>query len=470
MTRPHEADVVVIGAGPAGMGAALEAARAGAEVRVIDGYGTAGGQYWMQPPPHLKGYGVQDKEGAARIDQLTEIGVVLHKQAEVWGVLPGWRVLARGPGEEPLELRGKVLIICSGAHDRVYPFPGWTLPGVMTAGGGQRFAKLSGRSPGERVVVAGTGVFLWAVAASVLKAGGQVVGLVEAQNNRLAMLELLARFPERWAEAVRLLVPVVRAKTPLLAGQVVKAARGDGRLQAVTVGPIGSGDGGKNSDRDIQADCLLVSHGFRPLIEITALLRCGHDYDPNKGGWYCKAEAETGVTSIEGVFAAGEVTGVAGARPGFLRGSLAGLAAAKSIGFSPIDLTARRRKICRDLARAQSFANELGRLFKPPSGLASLVRPETVVCRCEEVTWQNVQAAWRDGADSLYGVKLWSRAGMGRCQGRICGDSLAALLADEFGVETDQLGFNQPRLPLRPVPLNLASKVLTAAVSSMEIG
>jgi len=262
----------------------------------------------------------------------------------------------------------------------------------------------------------------------------------------------------------------VRAKTPLLAGQVVKAARGDGRLQAVTVGPIGSGDGGKNSDRDIQADCLLVSHGFRPLIEITALLRCGHDYDPNKGGWYCKAEAETGVTSIEGVFAAGEVTGVAGARPGFLRGSLAGLAAAKSIGFSPIDLTARRRKICRDLARAQSFANELGRLFKPPPGLASLVRPETVVCRCEEVTWQNVQAAWRDGADSLYGVKLWSRAGMGRCQGRICGDSLAALLADEFGVETDQLGFNQPRLPLRPVPLNLASKVLTAAVSSMEIG
>jgi hypothetical protein len=208
-----------------------------------------------------------------------------------------------------------------------------------------------------------------------------------------------------------------------------------------------------------------VSHGFRPLIEITALLRCAHDYNPEKGGWYCKAEVDTGITSIEGVFAAGEVTGIAGARPGFLRGSLAGLRAAESVGFSPIDRTDRRRKLCRDLERVQSFANELGRLFKPPPGLASLVRPETLVCRCEEVTWQKVQAAWKDGADSLFGVKLWSRAGMGRCQGRICGDSLAVLLAEEFGVETDQLGFNQPRLPLRPVPLNLASKALTAALS-----
>ncbi|MDH3376644.1 MAG: NAD(P)/FAD-dependent oxidoreductase [Gammaproteobacteria bacterium] len=463
MTPPHEADVVVIGAGPAGIGAALEAARAGAKVRVIDGYSAAGGQYWMQPASHFQSNGTQEKEGAARVNQLTELGVVLHNQAEVWGVLPGWRVLARGPGDEALELRGKVLVIGTGAHDRVYPFPGWTLPGVMTAGGGQRFAKLSGRSPGGRVVVAGSGIFLWAVAASVLKMGGHLVAMVEAQKNRVAMLGLLAQYPEKWSEAARLLAPVLRARTPLLSGQVVKAAKGDGRLEAIAVGPLESGGAMKGPDRDVEADCLLVSHGFRPLVEITALLGCEHDYDPEKGGWYCKAEAETGTTSVEGIFAAGEVTGIAGSRPGFLRGSLAGLAAAEYIGCSPSNLRKRRRRLSRDLVRAQAFATELGRLFKPPPGLTSLVRPETLVCRCEEVAWQDVRAAWLDGADSLYGIKLWSRAGMGRCQGRICGDSLAALLADEFSVKEDQIGFNRPRLPLRPVPLTLASNALSGS-------
>ena len=463
MTKRHNADVLVIGAGPAGMGAALEAARAGAEVQVIDGYGAAGGQYWVQPPLHLGASEPQAKEGAARIRELTDLGVKMHSRTEVWGVLPGWRVLARGPGEEPLEFRGKALIVCAGAHDRVYPFPGWTLPGVMTAGGGQRFAKISGVSPGKRVVVAGTGIFLWAVASTVLKAGGQLVGLVEARKHRLSLLDLLVRYPERWLEAARLLAPVLRARTPILSGQVVKAASGDGRVEAVELGAL-ENDGSKSGpDRVLAADCLLVSHGFRPLIEITVLLRCTHDYDPIKGGWYCKTQAETGATSVDGLFAAGEVTGIAGGRPGFLRGALAGLAAAERAGFLSNDARDRRRALCRDLARAQGFADRLGELFKPPRGLGALVDAETLVCRCEEVTWGEVRSAWEDGADSVYGVKLWSRIGMGRCQGRICGDVVAALIADQFGVDEEPLRFIQPRLPMRPVPLELVSTALSAA-------
>ena len=206
---------------------------------------------------------------------------------------------------------------------------------------------------------------------------------------------------------------------------------------------------------------MLVSHGFRPITEITSLLRCAHDFNPSKGGWFCKTEFATGATSVETVFAAGEVTGVAGARPGYLRGALAGLSAAQSIGISSGNLNERRQRIRQELKRAQAFADKLGEIFEPLPGMASLVANETLVCRCEEVTWGEVLTAWDDGADNLYGIKLWTRIGMGRCQGRICGDALAALLADKFNADQEQLLFNQPRLPIRPVSLSQVQESLS---------
>ncbi len=463
MTARGSADIVVIGAGPAGIGAALEAASTGAEVHVIDGFGRPGGQYWMQPPPGPMAQLHQVREGAAQIDALLGAGVTLHAGTEVWSVLPGWRVLARRADGESLDLSARALIVCSGAHDRVVPFPGWTLPGVMTAGGGQRFAKLAGRAPGARVVVAGTGVFLWAVAASVLKAGGKLVAVAEARRDRLGLLRLLAGFPERWPEALRLAAPLLRARVPLLLGHAVSAAEGEERLRAVRLAELRAGApaGSAGAETRLEADALLVGHGFRPQIEITALLGCAHAYEAGRGGWHCVADPQSGRTSLEGVFAAGEVTGVAGARPALLRGRLAGLAACEGMGLGPAGLARRRRALTRALGRAQAFADGLSRLFPAPSELASMVRPETIVCRCEEVTWQDLRSALDDGADSLYGAKLWTRAGMGRCQGRLCGDAIAALASRALGRDPAALGFNAPRFPLRPVPLELVAETLS---------
>lgn len=463
MTTRLTADVVIIGAGPAGIGAASEAAAAGANVHMIDGFKMAGGQYWMQPPLPPVAPSGQVRDGAAWINTMLGAGVTLHGGAEVWGVLPGGRVLARASDGEALDMSSKALVVCTGAHDRVMPFPGWTLPGVMTAGGGQRFAKLAGRAPGSRVVVAGTGIFLWAVAASVTKAGGQVVALVEAQRNRVGMLRLLAQFPERWAEAARLMAPVLRARTPLVFGHVVSAAEGEARVRAVSLAPsTGRSDrASENAEWRLEADTLLVGHGFRPQIDITALLRCQHAYDERRGGWHCVADPETGRTSVERVFAAGEVTGVAGARPALLRGRLAGLAACEQIGLAPAHLADRRRTLSRGLARAQAFADGLNSLFAPHPDLTSLVQADTIVCRCEEVTWGEIVSALDDGADSIYGVKLWTRAGMGRCQGRVCGDAIARLAGQVLNADLPKLGFTQPRLPLRPVPLNLIAETFS---------
>jgi hypothetical protein len=311
--------------------------------------------------------------------------------------------------------------------------------------------------------VAGTGVFLWAVAASVIKAGGEVVALVEARRDRLGMLKLLAKFPERWVEAAKLMAPVLRAGTPLVFGHAVGSAEGKERVRAVTLVPLtGRPDhASKNAERRLEADTLLVGHGFRPQIEITALLRCEHAYDERRGGWYCVANRQTGRTSVECVYAAGEVAGVAGARPALQRGRLAGLAACEEIGLVPVDLVDRRRALLRDLTRAEAFADGLNSLFAPHPDLVSLVRADTIVCRCEEVTWSEILAALDDGADSVYGAKLWTRAGMGHCQGRICGDAIALLAGQVLGSGAEKLGFNHPRFPLRPVPLNLVAETLS---------
>lgn len=153
-----------------------------------------------------------------------------------------------------------------------------------------------------------------------------------------------------------------------------------------------------------------------------------------------------------------------GARPALLRGRLAGLAACKQIGIEPTNLAGRRRKLVRNLARAQAFADGLNSLFAPQPDLASQVRADTTVCRCEEVTRREILAALDDGADSVYGAKLWTRAGMGRCQGRMCADVIARLAGQVLGSDMSELRFNHPRLPLRPVPLNLVADTFSDAM------
>jgi NADPH-dependent 2,4-dienoyl-CoA reductase/sulfur reductase-like enzyme len=326
-------------------------------------------------------------------------------------------------------------------------FPGWTLPGVMTAGAGQRLTKVNGVLPGQRIVIAGTGPFLFAVAESLISRGASIAAVIEARKPSMQFAVHLARYPERWGEAWHLIHTIRRHASRLIFGRIIIEAMGRDQLEGIRLATLDL----SQSEEIKNVDALLISHGFQPSIDVTCLLGCVHLFDDDLGGWFVEADPSSGQSSIEGVFAAGEVMGVAGAQPAMLSGELAGLSAVSSLGY-PVS-QARINSVVRKLRRARKFGHGLGHLFAPPRELAGLVRDDTVLCRCEEVTFRQIREACAEGARSAYGSKIWTRAGMGRCQGRMCRMTITQILARETGRSVEDIGFNCPRVPIRPTPL-----------------
>ncbi len=471
MTRRLKSDLVVIGAGPAGLEAAAVASAAGVSVTVLDNFAAPGGQYHMQPGGSDSRFckASQVRQGVAAIRRVIDHGGAILSGAEVWGVFPGFSVHAQD-GEGAIRLDAQTLLIATGAHDRTLAFPGWTLPGVMTPGAAQRLAKTSGIPPGKRTLLAGSGPFLLPVANAVLKVGGRLAEILEARHLDAGPLTLLLKHPEKWPEAARLLWPLIVHRPRFRFGEVVIEALGDERVEAARVAPLDAG--GKPLPEQARLveniDSLLVGYGFRPQIEMTSILGCEHRFDALSGEWCCVVGDETGATSVPGVFAAGEIVSVGGAVPARLSGKIAGLGIVEHLGG---DATAEeRRALVRQLGRARRFADALHRAFAPPQGLPGNLPDETLICRCEDVTVGELRREMVNGVDDVYGAKLWTRAGMGVCQGRICGWGIARFIAAETGTSVSDLGFNQPRIPLRPVPLRVVQASLENGYSGQADG
>lgn len=414
-----EPDVVVVGAGPGGLSAAVGAADSGAAVVVVDLGARPGGQYLRAARHPL----IERAEAHPRI--------TFVQGHEVWAAGPGLRVGDR-------ELRPRAVVLATGGYDRVVPFPGWDLPGVVTAGGAQALAKGQGVPIGRRVLVAGTGPFLLAVAASLREVGAEVVAVVEASrlSRWLRHPRAVVGSPGRLVEAARYL-----RGTAVWHGQRVTAVEryGDG-LRAL-VSP---------KDRWVEVDAVCVGHGFTPSIELAVALGCDTRVDPRDGSLVVTVD-DAQRSSVPGVLVAGEATGVGGAALAMAEGAIAGLAAAHHIGL--IDdraLAAATASHRRTRARRLRFANALHAVYPAPDA----VPPDgTVLCRCERVTVGRARAdIVRYGIDDVRALKLLTRVGMGMCQGRMCGRTALALLRAETGQVPDPVAF--ARRPFAfPVPL-----------------
>ena len=312
----------------------------------------------------------------------------------------------------------RAVVVATGATELVLPFPGWDLPGVMTAGAAQTLVKAQGVLPGRRVLVAGTGPFLLPVAAALAKAGAAVaVADCARPGLRVPVLAGLAH-PGKAAEAGGYMATLARHRVPVWFGQAVAACEGTDRVQRVK---LVSTDGSKGRPgRTLQVDAVCASFGFVPSLDLPRALGCAERPHPVLPLSTVAHDADQ-ATSVPGVFAAGEVTGIGGAHVALLEGLVAGAAAARFLGrpAATPDRSMRLR-----LRRARRFAALLERLYPPDAGWLERLTDDTVMCRCEDVRWRAVRDALDHGAGDLRAVKGTTRCGMGYCQGRMCGPAL----------------------------------------------
>ena len=454
-------NVVIIGAGPAGLSASLAAAAAGAPVLLIDSNPRLGGQYWRMSADDF-----QDQHNQ-HFDLDTGLllinAVKARKEIEVWSGSQIWSATNKD-GKNTLRViyQGKErivntenLILCTGAYDRTLPFPGWDIPGVMTPGGVQSLLKGHGVLAGRRVVVAGSGPFLLPVAAGVIKAGGSVVALLEANKSRrwLTSFFVLLENISKIKEAFYYIKTISEAKVRARFGQAVIAAHAasNGELESVDIAKIDRNFRIKKV-QNIKCDVAAIGWGFTADTSLAGSLGCNQLVAKDDGVVvWVDGEQQT---SIPGIFAAGEITGIGGSDLSIAEGVIAGISAAKFVGCNVEVLKAHRKR----RAKRQRFANSLIRAYPIKPGWKSWLRDETIICRCEEVCLSDLKHSINElGATDSRTAKLLTRCGMGLCQGRICGRFVVDLVANELNLsptDTDRISaVNRPIIT--PIPLGV---------------
>ncbi|WP_053207697.1 NAD(P)/FAD-dependent oxidoreductase [Jiangella muralis] len=426
-TSPY--DVAVVGAGPAGLAAAAAALAGGARVALIDAGRQPGGQYWRHRPGDLGAVAdLHHDLGAFRALVAGVAGAVRYFGQHVWNVsgsaADGFAVLTA-----ETEVAARSLVLAPGAYDRQVPFRSWDLPGVYTAGGAQALLKGNEVLVGRRVVVGGTGPFLLPVAAGLAARGAHVAGVYEANapagwaRHTAAVLPVAAKLTEGAGYAAAL----ARHRVPFHSRRAVVAAHGEQAVEAVTVAKLDrEWRIVPGSERIVECDAVAVGWGFTPQLELPLALGVATRVDAD-GSLVVEVD-ERQRTSVPGVYVAGEACGVGGAPLAVAEGEIAGTAAVAA----PVPARLRRRR--RALRR---FAAAMHAVHPVRDGWQSWLGDDTLVCRCEEVTAGEVRAAVDDlGATDARTAKLLSRAGMGWCQGRVCGYATACLTASASGSAT----------------------------------
>ncbi|MCL4488277.1 MAG: NAD(P)/FAD-dependent oxidoreductase [Chloroflexi bacterium] len=452
----NQAQIVVVGAGPGGLNAALAAAQAGAQVTLVDSNVQPGGQYFRQPASELHhAPTAHQRQGQALWEKVLRAGVQFLSETVVWGAFEGNLLKLHGP-RAPASLRAQVIILSTGAYERVAAFPGWTLPGVMTAGAAQTLLKTQRILPGKRILLAGTGPLQFVLAAELSRAGADVAMVLEGNRIVRRGLGQIGLFWRQWArlrEGLESGLVLAQHRVPYRIGWGIIAAEGDARVEQATVArldedwrPIAG------TELKLACDTICLGYGFIPFNTLSSLLGAEQEWRPELGGQVPLRDA-TMQTSVHGVYAVGDGAGVGGAPLAMLEGEIAGLAAAAQVGASRASAEQAERRLAPRLERERRFQRAYAALFSPGAGLYELGRDDTVVCRCEEITQGQVRRALELGADSATEVKSVTRVGMGNCQGRMCHPILANLMARETGLPVAEVGAFRPRPPVFPVPI-----------------
>jgi NADPH-dependent 2,4-dienoyl-CoA reductase/sulfur reductase-like enzyme len=489
-------DLIIVGAGPAGVSGALEAARLGLSVLVLDENPSPGGRIWQAletrfdiaadgtAPPGSGDRNTESspagvatplstdekkpdspREPAVRStqsdspaqapaapdpDDLAALALLrefractaaARYRAAVWAIEPDGTVFWTQDGAT-CSARGHRILLATGTTERPFPIPGWTLPGVMTVGAAQIALKTGGLVPDDNSWIAGQGPLLLLYAAQVLRAGGRIGGVLDLSDG-FAPFRALRHLPGAWSEIGKGLAwrrEIAQAGVRWLSASDLRA-EGDGVLRRIAFRA-----GGRSCVEP--ADLLLLHDGVIPSVQITRALGCAHEWDPALRCWKPVVDA-WGNTSIGNVLVAGDGAGIGGARAAACTGRIAAIGVAHVLGR--IDTAARDRAAARWRAERDRHLvtrRFLDALFAPRA--VALADADTV-CRCEEVTAGQIRDAVRTGCLGLNQLKAFTRLGMGACQGRQCGSTAAETIAQARGVPTAEIEPLRTRFPVKPL-------------------
>jgi NADPH-dependent 2,4-dienoyl-CoA reductase/sulfur reductase-like enzyme len=444
--------VAVVGAGPAGLAAAACAAECGLATILIDEQPAEGGQIYRgvtQSPVQTKAVlGADYWHGAALVEKFRRSGATHVSGATVWNISRK-REISVSLGGSTWPIEADHIVLATGALERPFPIPGWTLPGVMSAGAAQILLKTSALVPDGRLVIAGSGPLLWLLAAQLLRVGTKIDALLDT-TPRANLARAWPYFPAfaaspYAAKGFSLLAEVRRAVRVI--GRVSDLrAEGSERLTDVAFRQEGG------EEHKIPADVLLLHQGVAPNVNLANAIGCRHVWDPVLLAFRPTLD-EWGGSSVEKVSIAGDSAGIEGADAAAPAGTLAALQAAFLLGA--IDSRVRNQAaIAPRRARMQARRGRrfLDLLYQPAPQFR-LPQGDTLVCRCEEVTAAQLETTLKLGVMGPNQLKIFLRCGMGPCQGRLCGLTVTEMIARARGISPEEVGYYRLRPPVKPITL-----------------
>lgn len=448
--------IVIVGAGPAGVRCAETLVAAGVRPTLIDENRRDGGQIYRRQPENFTRsyktlYGTEAHRAAAlhgTFDRLRD-QIDYLSETLVWNVSERHVYLASGTRHRSLPF--DTLILCTGAADRLMPLKGWNFAGAYSLGGAQVALKSQACAIGRQIVFAGTGALLYLVAAQYVKAGANVVAVLDTspRSKRVAALPKLLVQPAVLYKGVALELALRRAGVKICTGVELLEIAGSAETGVRGVACRES----SGRERRIECDAIGIGYHLRPETQLADLARCEFRFDMQSRQWLPKLDSD-GRTSVRGVYIAGDGGRILGANAAEASGKLVALAVLKDLGFptSWEALTEQRRA----LSRFERFAQGLAEAFPWPSQQAARIPDDAIVCRCESVTAGHLRGLIETtGAREANRAKAFSRVGMGRCQGRYCGHAAAEIIAHAATIPIEAAGRLRGQAPVKPLSIAL---------------
>lgn len=453
MTRT--VDALVVGAGPAGISAATVLRELGMDVMVVDEQPAPGGQIWraietVATTPAGKLLGDEYLAGSDLARRFRACGAEYRPQTQVWQIEPGWQIFMSCTGKAET-LRARQVLLATGAQERPAPFPGWTLPGVLTVGAAQILLKTSQQVPADPVWVVGSGPLPLLYMNQLLRAGGKIAGWLDTSP------------VDGWRRALPHLATAVRRRGDLSKGMGwlwnlrragVRRIRNVDSVRALGTDHVEHIEYTLRDGRRerVPARVVLVHEGVIPAIHMTSALGCAHHWSEAQACWVPDVDSWS-QTSQAGIYVAGDGAGIGGAMAACVGGEVAAVGMALQAGrLSAQQARDRAQPLRARLADELRIRPLLDAMYPPRPGISN-PPDDTVVCRCEELTAGDIRKAASVGRPGPNQIKSITRAGMGPCQGRQCGYTIAHILANAQGRPAAQVGFYRIRPPLKPLTL-----------------